>query len=183
MPISLTTGPPQMVPYLKLEQIEAKAQRLLNEAGNPELPIDPLPIAKLLGAEVRKADFAHDGISGAVFQDGGSKIIYYNAQHSPSRQRFTVAHEIGHLVLHGSETDFVDRDENVSWSFRSESLNQDDRDRARREIQANMFAAALLIPRQELLDVLAETDDLSDIANAFGVSRQAIGVRIGQIDA
>lgn len=182
LPISLTTGPPQMVPFLKLEQIESRAQQLLNAVGNPDLPIDPLPIANYLGAQVRKADFTHDGMSGALFQQAGTKIIYYNAQHPPVRQRFTVAHEIGHLILHGSENDFVDSDENVSWSFRSESLNQEDRDRARREIQANMFAAALLIPRQELMNVLAVTDDLSDIANVFGVSRQAVAARIGQID-
>ena len=64
-----------------------------------------------------------------------------NSQEALVRQRFTIAHELGHFVLHPQQDAFVD--------FRKERTPGEER--SPRERQADMFAAALLMPRKSLL--------------------------------
>src|SRR6266540_6445028 len=64
---------------------------------SPPTPVER--IAKALGAHVRFAPFDNE-LSGMVYVKGGLPIIGVNALHHPNRQRFTIAHELGHLELH-----------------------------------------------------------------------------------
>ena len=85
---------------------------------------------------------------------------------SPSHDRFTLAHELGHYILHSPRTN--------SFAFRR------DRDLASLvEWEANWFAACLLMPEQAFLDAMKETKkDIDLLAIQFGVSRQAAEVRL-----
>lgn len=63
-------------------------------------PIDVLAHAKLAGAQVVRHHFDDGDISGMLYRDDTRTVIGLNSTQSPTRQRFTVAHELGHLKLH-----------------------------------------------------------------------------------
>lgn len=100
-------------------------------------------------------------ISGAV--DHTEKKIYINKEDSLQRQLFTVAHEIGHIVLHGATKDYVD--------YRDYSSNP-------KETEANSFAGNLLMPRSMFQYIWKTTQgNIKELARFFGVSASAVGVR------
>lgn len=78
---------------------EDKAQELLKDFGvfGPPIPVEAL--AQHVGAEVRYRRFDND-VSGVLLREGDSKFIGVNVEHPKTRKRFTIAHEIGHLLLH-----------------------------------------------------------------------------------
>ena len=90
-----------------------------------------------------------DELSGMVYIKEGTPIIGVNSLHHPNRQRFTIAHELGHLELHRPMiTSSVHVDKNFP------ALMRDPRTATgteRIEIDANRFAAELLMPGARLL--------------------------------
>ena len=121
--------------------------------------------------------------------DGGEWAILVNADHAKARQRFTIAHELGHLLLHGYTTAHADR----AFKFRDARSSEGS---ALEEIQANQFAAELLMPRELLLKAVrarpldhaadAADDDafdawLASLARRFDVSKQAMAIRISSV--
>ena len=166
------------------ETPEARAQRLLDELKISTVPVPVERIAKVLGAQLRYSPL-DDELSGMAFVKDGVPIIGVNALHHPHRQRFTIAHEIAHLCLHRDHiTDTV----HVDKGFQVSVLKRDAASAAgteRLEIEANQFAAALLMPRKILRQVLAETrTDIEDeaalesCAKKFKVSKATLEYRI-----
>jgi Zn-dependent peptidase ImmA (M78 family) len=147
--------------------------------GQTAPPVRLEPILAELGAEVRALELAAD-ISGILYRDDDRKVIVVNASHTHERARFTIAHEIGHLVLHRG------RDVHVDSSFRvnlrdPRSATAEDVE----EIEANAFAANLLMPaawlRAPLADHSIDAADGSEteaLAERFQVSLQALIVRL-----
>jgi Zn-dependent peptidase ImmA (M78 family) len=159
---------------------EVEAQRLLADLGLDRPPIDASHVTAGLGLRVIEERMDRS-ISGLLYRDDDAVIIGVNANHPPRRQRFTVAHEVGHYLLHKGRPVVVDH---VRMNFRdANSSTATDIE----EIQANAFAAELLMPRGA---VLAETKRLSavedateagvlrDLADAFDVSEQAMEYRL-----
>src|SRR3982751_5267968 len=91
------------------KQVEDMAQEILNASEAALTPV-PLDLVLLhLGLAVQELPM-DDDVSGllAIDTDGGT--IAYNALHPRVRQRFTIAHEIGHFVLHRSDDElFIDK--------------------------------------------------------------------------
>jgi len=147
---------------------------------SPPAPVEK--IAKALGAQVRFAPFDNE-LSGMVYVKDGLPIIGVNALHHPNRQRFTIAHELGHLELH---RDMITTAVHVDKDF--PALMRDSNSATgmeKIEIQANQFAAALLMPRTMIQQALAgnqfDIDDdgpLEELARKFKVSKQALEYRI-----
>ena len=164
--------------------IETTAQELLSKAGIDSLPIAPDKVARLLGLDVEPTQLGED-VSGVLIIQGGTGSIGYNAQHSKVRQRFTTAHEIGHYVLHGHEHRlFIDKRYSVYWRDEASSTGE-----RLHEVQANQFAAALLMPKHMLLSELDGIEfDLADeeegekaiaaLAKRFNVSTAAMTYRL-----
>lgn len=133
------------------------------------LPIDPIRIAAEMGVPVT-ADASLEG-SGhyepTASREGGP-LITYNPKESPVRQRFTIAHELGHHVLrHGA------RDRDTPENF---TLGASDPV----EVDANKFAADLLMPPQ-LVRAMVEVKNirsLRQLARLFNVSTAAMGYRL-----
>jgi Zn-dependent peptidase ImmA (M78 family) len=170
-------------------EIETKARALLAKFKIVRAPVPVEEIAQGLGARVSYSPLDAE-LSGMVFIRDGDPIIGVNASHSRNRQRFTVAHEIAHLVLHRQQiTDAVHVDKRFSESFAP--LNRDARSSLGTksiEIEANQFAAALLMPRELLEPALADFDlDIEDeealqqLARQFKVSTAALQYRIRSI--
>ncbi len=159
---------------------QTKVDQLLKEIGviSPPVPVEKL--AKALGADVRRA-VLHDELSGFLYRAKGNEIIIgVNSSHAPVRQRFTIAHEIAHLLLHKKSPVYVDRD--FSLSFRNQDSSKAN---LRSEMEANQFAAELLMPRQFLerdlekrKDGLLDEQSLLVFAKRYQVSQQALKIRL-----
>jgi Zn-dependent peptidase ImmA (M78 family) len=167
----------------KTDKIERRAHTLLQKAGirNPAVPIEA--VARSINVEVQPANFGDD-VSGVLVVTEGHGIIGYNQDHPIVRQRFTIAHEIAHYVLHSDDEDlFIDK--KMLAVFRD---SRSARGADSREIEANAFAAALLMPATMVKKALAERsfdlggeDDLSELATLFHVSKQAMSYRLANI--
>jgi Zn-dependent peptidase ImmA (M78 family) len=157
-----------------------KAQALLQTANVKRAPVNVEHLARLAGAEIEYEPFEGQ-ISGLVHRHpSGSVTIGVNSAHPVTRQRFTVAHEIGHLLLHKDEELHVDERAPVRFRDEESSLatNSD-------EIEANQFASELLMPthlvREEIKKLPKDIDAehaVSMLAERFQVSEQAAMLRL-----
>jgi|ERR1041385_382144 Zn-dependent peptidase ImmA (M78 family) len=170
---------------LSSEAIERRAWELLAKAKVRKPRVDVLAIAELLGAQIKEVRAADD-ISGAIIREGDKINIGVNARHSENRRRFTVAHEIGHLVLHDAEAQidhgYAQRHAGLRvTAFRDQKSSAAIDDK---EIEANRYAAALLMPVPFLKNSLRSRTqpvreiDLLDLAAEYGVSAQAMSFRL-----
>lgn len=147
----------------------------------PPVPVERL--ARRAGAEVRYEPLDGD-LSGMLFQEGDRAIVGVNALHSKSRQRFTIAHELGHLQLHDRSGIHIDHKFAVVRLRGERSSQAVDPE----EIEANRFAAELLMPAKMIkadLDRLADdTNTYQDeelvrqLADRYQVSTQAMAFRL-----
>jgi Zn-dependent peptidase ImmA (M78 family) len=158
-------------------RITQRAEELLSTSGATVLPIAVEKLAEQVGAVIRRGPLPAD-LSGFLVQGGGRKLIGVNSLHAKQRQRFTIAHEIGHLVLHDFQN-HVDRGVAVYHrDHRSSSAE------AVAEIEANQFAAELLMPKRMIDATVPKFFDLLDeqqikkIADRFQVSSQALTFRL-----
>jgi Zn-dependent peptidase ImmA (M78 family) len=147
------------------------------EVVTPPVPIEM--IAKMLGARVVPTDFNNE-ISGVLVRRGRETVIGVAKEQSKTRQRFTIAHEIGHLVLHDAEEVHVDREFRVKLRSQASSTAVDVD-----EIEANAFAASLLMPesllRQDVRKLSVDFDDATQVealAARYRVSAQAMTFRL-----
>ena len=158
-----------------------KAAELLQEAciGAPPVPVEKL--AELSGAFIRYEPFEGQ-MSGVLFNadDMERAVIGINALHPNGRQRFSIAHELGHLLLHDDTELQVDKHAFVAFRNLASSNAEDPR-----EVEANQFAAALLMPEDLLLRSVNELEDdldletaIATLAQRFGVSEQAMTIRL-----
>lgn len=150
------------------QRAENAALRLLNEAGLYEPPVNPVEIARALGVKVNFVRFSgsSDGVAGLY--DPATDSILVNMEEAGVRQTFTVAHELGHRVLHKAwaESDSY----KVLWRDSKRYSND------RWEQEANKFAATLLMPRGMVEDY--KNLSLGTFAKIFAVSEQAAGYRL-----
>jgi len=119
-----------------------------------------------------------DELSGMAFTKSGSKFIIVNAAHHMNRRRFTISHEIAHHVLHSEELSGKVHVDKTIFARNSRSTTGEDLF----EVEANAFAAELLMPRNELRKVgqidVNDDDRVAQLAREFRVSSAAMAVRI-----
>jgi Zn-dependent peptidase ImmA (M78 family) len=160
----------------------AKADELIKRLGVTTAPVPVERIARRLSVQVRYAPFDGD-ISGMSYVKDGVSIIGVNNLHHPNRQRFTLAHEIGHVLLHARELRRQVHLDRVPLYRDAVSTSGKDA----RERTANAFASELLMPRV-LLDMVADASlDLEDeeavarLARKFRVSVAAMHFRLHRV--
>jgi Zn-dependent peptidase ImmA (M78 family) len=163
----------------KKDVARQKARDLIKRFGIKSLPVNVERIARSLEVKVEFSPF-DDGLSGMALIKDGVPVIGVNSQHHPNRQRFTIAHELAHIVLHPEElTKAVHVDKGSLRRDRVSAQGTDDL-----EIEANAFAAELLMPEELLSAALDEKLDLEDpqvlesLANRFRVSLIALQHRL-----
>ena len=169
--------------YPRKQLARTRAQEELKRANvkNPPVPVEE--IARSHNLDIRYEPSKGENVSGALYIEDGRGIIGVNADHHPNRQRFTIAHELGHFLLHGraraAHTVFLDR--KFVWRRDSESELATNPE----EIEANQFAAELLVPLAILHDDVEsgeydlENDrHLTRLAKRYGVSLQTLTFRL-----
>lgn len=148
------------------------ARELLEIAWDGTLPVDPIAIAKKLDIEVGK--FANDelgDISGLVARNDGKVTIHVSPSDATVRQRFTIAHELGHFALGHLRDEPHFRDTSREFmTGNSDPL----------EIDANRFAAQLLMPGDAVRERVRQMDkpDVRKLAREFAVSEAAMRFRL-----
>ena len=158
------------------------AERLLAQFNVTTYPVPVETIAQRLGAKVVYQPFnPRDNLSGVLFKDDGNVTIAVNSKDAHTRKRFTIAHECGHIALKHRGDIFVDQTIRLNRDGNS-GLAIDTM-----EIEANGFAAELLMPRAW---VLAEFNKrihggttraaalIKELAHIFDVSEKAMEYRL-----
>lgn len=161
---------------------ERAAQDLLDRHGITE---PPTPVTDLAAAEdilVVQEPFRDDEVSGVLLREPDRTMIIVNASNAATRRNFTIAHEIGHSKLHRGKV-YLDGRARVNLRDSRSSTATD-----REEIDANAFAAALLMPAAWVRtafesvarhSAIESEEELADaLAARFGVSRQAMLFRL-----
>lgn len=158
-----------------LEKIELKAEEILNKVNIKSIPIQVEEIASRFNIKISRAP--SKDFSGMLIRKDGHALIGVNDEEAPFRQRFTIAHELGHFFLHPRKDTFVDQ-----VSYRD---NKKDILRTPTERQANMFAAALLMPNSLLEKDFRSIskngfteDELQLLADKYQVSEDAMRFRL-----
>lgn len=164
----------------RLKVIEAQAEQVLSESGAYRIPVPIDLVTAHLNLKTTSSGLTDD-ISGLLVVDKKQGIIGFNASHPPVRKRFTIAHEIGHYVLHVKQAQsrlFVDR-----YVYRRDDESATGTDQE--EVEANAFAAALLMPEKLLREEIKKNsfdpddeDTLSSLAALFSVSTSAMSYRL-----
>ncbi len=170
----------------KAQRAIQAAKRMLAEAGVDRAPVDVKKLART-HAQIVEQDMM-DSVSGMLIParlagKHGRHVIVVNSSHAEVRKRFTIAHELGHLLLHNFDAPHADT------AFRVRFRATMDYDGSVvEEIEANQFAAELLMPGQLLSEELANLDleyaqesdngPLDELAYRFKVSKQALQIRL-----
>jgi Zn-dependent peptidase ImmA (M78 family)/DNA-binding XRE family transcriptional regulator len=149
------------------------ANELLEKAAiaGPPVPVEHL--AQLCGVLVFYEDFP-DSLSGLVFANEGTAVIGVNANHTENRQRFSLAHELGHNLL-GHHLESRGSEDRIHIDTTEGALLGYD---WRAERAANEFAAEVLMPRRFISAVFKEAQDPAALASSFAVSEIAMGYRL-----
>lgn len=161
-----------MIAVKAINDAIARAQR--------NAPVDVDGLCAELGIRLHKAYLEQD-ISGELIPQQNDKYqINVNADHPLTRQRFTIAHEIGHFIFHrhligeGLDDNRAYRSTNQG-KYHNTSIGPEE------ETEANRFAAGLLMPKH-LLDKHTKSGvneaDIADLAQLFGVSERSMKIRL-----
>jgi Zn-dependent peptidase ImmA (M78 family) len=146
-------------PRIKFAQQTAK--KLLADIG---INTPPILIRDVINYIKKQRDLSiypwafGDDTDGIQVSKGDAVAIGYNESQHPHRQRFTVAHEVGHLLLGHTEKNFV----------------LDLKSKKPEEVEANQFAAELLMPLDMVKKDVQNRIAAKDMASKYNVSEEAL---------
>ncbi len=168
--ITWPTVKPELGPVVQGETLAGALRTRLNLAEQ-DLPYHLDKLATLLEQELG-VDVAFrplpDGLDGLAIGSGNFRLVLVSSTIFATRQRFTLAHEIGHLLTGDSDQLIVDEDV---------LGNHNDQER-----RANAFAAAFLMPKRLLKEAVPHgsltESQVADLLGRFGVSRDALAIQL-----
>lgn len=145
-------------------------------------PVDVEGLALALQLRVERQNL-DDEICGMIKKRGDGYVIIVNNNHAITRQRFTIAHEIGHFIYHRGKigdgvVDNALYRQTTYNGITNNNINSKD------EQQANNFAANLLMPEDLIEKIKNECDGCYDslkLAEKLNVSVQAIKIRLDNL--
>lgn len=145
-----------------------KAKSILKMARITSVPVDVKKIASVLGFTVVEYPFP-DKLSGQVTVIEGQKIIGVNEKHPKTRQRYTIAHELGH---------FLNGHQHYQMSYIDDHTRFYD-PHFHQEKEADLFAGELLMPKDLLEKDVAELGvDVTKLSEKYVVSEQSMIIRL-----
>jgi Zn-dependent peptidase ImmA (M78 family) len=161
------------------------AHRIITELSITKAPVPLERIAKHLKIQIRHSPLDNELSGMAVIKDGEA-IVGVNSLHHPNRQRFTIAHELGHHLMHGELLKGQVHIDRVFKLMRNEN-SATGTDKLERE--ANLFASELLMPEALVIEALQgrgidiEDEDglVAELAKKFKVSTSAMKLRLARL--
>lgn len=148
---------------------EEAARKVLGDIGwKGNIPVNPEHVAKCYEIDVISDPTLANGTSSGrcISVEGGGRVILVNPADSQVRQRFTIAHELGHALMHDERDHHRTEKKYTLTNYRTE------------EAQANRFAAELLMPSELVTAAFHAGKGLEELASAFGVSQTAMRIRL-----
>jgi Zn-dependent peptidase ImmA (M78 family) len=168
---------------MNIRYARMQAEKLVERLGIKTPPVDVEGVALALKLKVIEANLG-PGVSGLLISDGAASQICVKENETPVRRRFTIAHECAHHFLghqfEQGEHVLVDKGYYISQRGPRASEGVDPK-----EIEANQFAASLLMPTKLLRLKVTELGGVPlmdwavrDLAETFEVSEQAMTIRL-----
>ncbi len=156
------------------DKAKRAALDLLQRYSYTDPPISPFEVAAYLGLAVKEIVMPSEYRNVSGFIDLKEKVIFVNKEDPVNRRAFTVAHEVGHYLLHRDEI-LSDRYA-YQFLYRDATLSSD----VTLEKEANYFAANLLVPSVMLERFKSYSAAL--LAKLFIVSQEVINYRLQDLE-
>lgn len=163
-----------------IEKMNAAQKEIYNKYKN-EFPFKIVEFINELGIKVI-AGKMDSTFSGAICKENSHYKIYINDSHAPTRLMFTLAHELGHFF---NDKEYLDSNNEIidpskqavrNFLYRKNSHPIDLKMR-QMDIEANKFAAELLMPENEFIKRWSKETTPESVAKFFGVSVEAVKIR------
>ncbi len=150
------------------EYLEELTSNILLDNDMYKIPADIVKIAKSNDIDVYEGDLDKK-ISGAIKYDKNTKkfAILLNKNDARTRQRFTLAHELGHFFLH--KEILISDEIHIDTMFRMPD---------EKEKEVDYFAGALLMNKTLLEKMYQDNKSIAELAGLFDVSISAMTVRL-----
>lgn len=167
---------------MRATKAEKAAYDVLYRLGIRRPPVPVERIANQLDVEVVEQPL-DDDVSGMIYRRHPRPLILVNSKQHEHRKRFSIAHELGHHILHQDDRIFVDS------RMRRDSVSALGIDL--KEIDANQFAASLLMPRDWIVAAVNQQRStgrpakekilIDNLARLFNVSPLAMELRLANL--
>lgn len=157
---------------LVIDAAREAATNVVEDYWQPgRFPVDVEAIARAMGIRVEYT-FLRDGVSGMIeARRNETPVIYIDKDEAPARQRFTIAHELGHFVERSNQG-------MVDFAFIDERGTKYDL----HEFYADEFAGNLLMPAGEIDYLRRAGQSNVQMAAHFGVSVPALNKRLDRLE-
>lgn len=159
------------------DKAKKEATNLLEKFHLKEPPIDPEYIAEEMGVDVVFAQFkpnVSEKVSGFIEMNNKNARILINSNISTELKNFTIAHELGHFMLHKS---YVQGDDYVIYP----SSNNHDIEKSIEEQEADVFATELIAPIS-FLKKYQRIASLPELSKIFIASEDMLKRRLKNIE-
>lgn len=153
------------------DRLNREARKTLRSMQT-SVPVHVVPMANKFGVEMFKNHTFADELSGLIKKnEAGDFEIHVNSNHPITRQRFTMAHELAHFLLHRDKIgDGVVDD----YLYRSKFSSVIER-------EANELAAEILMPAHLLISDEFKHLSIPEQAARFWVSEVSMDIRLGRL--
>lgn len=147
-----------------MQGLRDKVRNILKSVDIKSAPISVEKVAEFFSIKIVPYGGFPENISGTIVEQRGHIVIGVNQNHAQVRQRFTIAHELGHYLCNHDL---------------SEKVIDDVFDKPTdKEREANMFAAELLIPYDFIKEDIRTIKAIPELAKHYHVSEQSISIRL-----
>ena len=163
------------------KRLDAEQRRIV-ETHLSECPVRLGRLAGALGIKV-KVSGLRTWISGQIRNEDGGYVIRVNRYEARERQRFTIAHALGHFLLHKDLIDTLPDGIRDNVLYRSDAPEHT-------EFEVNRLAMEIVMPTHQVQDALqkdfngkATREAIESLAERFRVSKAAMEVRLENLSS
>lgn len=149
------------------------AQKLISETKTGAPPVNLDKILSHVGINLLPYAFP-EKVSAILLKESDMLVVGVNSTHHPNRQRFSIAHEIGHYLLGHYKDIFVDMSEISEGQFDTSDTEHN----KVQEQEANHFAGELLMPLFMLKRDFQKIRNVEEVAKLYKVSKDALWIRL-----
>lgn len=165
---------------MNIDPTEYGIHKYQNDNFRSGLATDLVAICNNESIDVYVQDFIDKDLSGLIEKDGEHWSIYVDEKDPLVRQRFTIAHELGHYFSYKSnklsKAPLDATGELTDKVYLGRSITTDSNNQV--EIEANAIAAELLMPKHIIDAMVQQGETIDHMAEKLGVSASALGFRL-----